>query len=335
MAVQIKDVARKAGVSVTTVSRVLNQEKYVSDELKKKVMAAIEELDYSPSQIARSLVRKKTNLIGVIVPDLASSFYSTILSSVEETASENGYNLLVCNIIEDTDKELKYLNVFQEMRVEGIIIMHEKINNEIKQFLDKSNIPVIFSSVKPVNPKFYSVIIDDYDASYEATKYLVELGHRRIAFIGGDMRDITSGQNRYVAYRNALTTHGIPIVYEYIKFGDYKMKSGYALMEELLQCDPMPSAVFAVSDDMALGAMNCISDHELKVPDHISIVGFDGSPFTEIVRPRLTSMQQPIQDMGKESVNALLRLISDPTALKQDIILKHELVIRDSTRELT
>ncbi|MGG3837142.1 LacI family DNA-binding transcriptional regulator [Paenibacillus thiaminolyticus] len=334
MAVRIKDVARKAGVSVTTVSRVLNNEKYVTDELKQKVLAAIEELDYSPNHIARSLVRQKTNLIGVIVPDLASSFYSTILSSVEEEASENGYNLLVCNIIEDIDKELKYLNVFQEMRVEGIIIMHEKINNEIKQFLDKSNIPVIFSSVKPVNRKFHSVIIDDYEAAYEATEYLISLGHTRIGFIGGDMRDITSGQNRYAAYRNALATYEIPIVYEYIKFGDYKLQSGYALMEELLQCDPMPTAVFAVSDDMALGAMNCISDHQLKVPENISIIGFDGSPFTEIIRPRLTSMEQPIQRMGTESVKALLRLIAEPSSLNQDIILPHELVIRDSTRQI-
>ena len=204
MAPKIKDVAKKAGVSVTTVSRVLNGEKYVKDDLKAKVKRVIDELGYTPSHIARSLVRKKTNLIGVIVPDITSSFYSTILSTIEKTASLNDYNLMVCNIIEDTDKELKYLQVFKQMRVDGIIIMHEKISDEIRELIKKLDIPFLFSSVKPADHKFVSVIIDDYAAAYDATRYLIGLGHERIGFIGGDMRDVTSGQNRYIGYRNAL-----------------------------------------------------------------------------------------------------------------------------------
>lgn len=333
MAPKIKDVAKKAGVSVTTVSRVLNGEKYVKDDLKAKVKRAIDELGYAPSHIARSLVRKKTNLIGVIVPDLTSSFYSTILSSIEETASLNDYNLLVCNIIEDTDKELKYLNVFKEMRVDGIIIMHEKLSEDIRSFINKLDIPVIFSSVRPLDHKFVSVIIDDYEAAYDATRYLIELGHERIAFIGGDMRDITSGQNRYVGYRNALKDQRVRIVNDYIRFGDYKTQSGYNLMKELLACEPRPTALFAVSDDMAVGAMNCIHDHQLKVPDDISIIGFDGSQLTELVRPRLSSMEQPIQDMGKITVDTLIELISDPTfSPREDLILGHRLVVRDSCK---
>jgi len=333
MAPKIKDVAKKAGVSVTTVSRVLNGEKYVKDDLKARVKQAIDELGYAPSHIARSLVRKKTNLIGVIVPDLTSSFYSTILSSIEETASINDYNLLVCNIIEDTDKELKYLNVFKEMRVDGIIIMHEKLSDEIRSFINKLDIPVIFSSVRPIDQKFVSVIIDDYEAAYDATRYLIELGHERIAFIGGDMRDVTSGQNRYVGYRNALTDQRVKIVYDYIRFGDYKTQSGYHLMKELLACEPRPTSVFAVSDDMAVGAINCIHDQGLKVPDDISVIGFDGSQLTELVRPRLSSMEQPIQEMGKITVNTLIELISEQAdAPREDLILKHKLIVRDSCR---
>ncbi|MCY9657554.1 LacI family DNA-binding transcriptional regulator [Paenibacillus chondroitinus] len=333
MAPKIKDVAQKAGVSVTTVSRVLNGEKYVKDDLKAKVKRAIDELGYAPSHIARSLVRKKTNLIGVIVPDLTSSFYSTILSSIEETASLNDYNLLVCNIIEDTDKELKYLNVFHEMRVDGIIIMHEKLSDEIRNFIHKLDIPIIFSSVRPVDHKFISVIIDDYEAAYDATKYLTELGHERIAFIGGDMRDVTSGQNRYVGYRNALKDQRVRIINDYIRFGDYKTQSGYDMMKELLACEPRPTALFAVSDDMAVGAMNCIHDHQLKVPDDISIIGFDGSQLTELVRPRLSSMEQPIQEMGKITVNTMIDIISNPSSSpREDLILKHKLVVRDSCK---
>lgn len=327
---KIKDVAKMAGVSVTTVSRVLNGEKYVKDEIRKKVNHAIEHLGYAPSHIARSLVLKKTNLIGVIVPDLTSSFYSTILSSIEEAASSNGYNLLVCNIIEDIDKELKYLNVFQEMRVEGIIIMHEKINEEIRALIHKMNIPVVFSSVKPVDQDFTSIIVDDYKAAYDATQYLIELGHDTIGFIGGDLRDVTSGQNRYSGYRNALTDHAIKIVYEYIRFGDYKVKSGYELMKELLNNKVRPSAVFAVSDDMAIGAMNCICDHGLRIPEDISVIGFDGSQITDLVRPRLTSMEQPIHHMGKITMETLLQQIASDDGPKGDIILPHELVVRES-----
>ncbi|MCC3375368.1 LacI family DNA-binding transcriptional regulator [Cohnella sp. REN36] len=330
MTVKIKDVAKRAGVSVTTVSRVLNGEKYVKDDLRAKVNRVIEELGYAPSQIARSLVRKKTNLIGVIVPDLTSSFYSTILSSIERVASENEYNLLVCNISEDIDKELKYLNVFQEMRVEGIIIMHEKINEPIRQFIHKIGTPVIFSSVKPMDQTFVSVIVDDYKAAYEATEYLIGLGHETIGFIGGDMRDITSGQNRYSGYRNAMTDRGQKLVYEHIRFGDYKVKSGYDQMKELLRIDNPPTAVFAVSDDMAVGAINCIRDAGLRVPEDISVMGFDGSQLTELVRPSLTSMEQPIHQMGQVTMNVLLQQIAGESAQAEDVVLAHRLVERES-----
>ncbi|MBW7456189.1 LacI family DNA-binding transcriptional regulator [Paenibacillus sepulcri] len=330
---KIKDVAKQAGVSTTTVSRVLNGEKYVKDDLKAKVQRVIDELGYSPSHIARSLVRQKTNLIGIIVPDLTSSFYATILSSVEQTASQAGYFLLVCDIHEDTGKELKYLNIFKEMRVEGIVIMHEKLDDEIRAFLDKLDIPVIFSSVRPADQKFMSVIIDDYSAAYDATCYLIGLGHERIAFIGGDMRDVTSGQSRYAGYRKALEDNNIPIEDDYIRFGDYKPQSGYERMKELLASRVRPTAVFAVSDDMAAGAMNCINDHLLSVPDDISVIGFDGSQLTELVRPRLSSMEQPIEEMGKVTVLSLIDFMTQQqTGFKKDLILKHRLVVRDSCR---
>ncbi|WP_219834164.1 LacI family DNA-binding transcriptional regulator [Paenibacillus sp. R14(2021)] len=330
MQFKIKDVAKLAGVSVTTVSRVLNGEKYVKDDLKAKVNRAIDELGYAPSHIARSLVRNKTNLIGVIVPDLTSSFYATILSSIEEVASANDYNLLVCNISENIDKELKYLNVFQEMRVEGIIIMHEKINEPIRALIHRMPIPVIFSSVKPMDQKFISVIVDDYKAAYDATNYLIELGHDAIGFIGGDMRDITSGQNRYIGYRNAMSASGKKLVEAHIRFGDYKVKSGYEQMKLMLGSNNPPTAVFAVSDDMAVGAMNCIRDHHLRVPEDISIMGFDGSQLTELARPTLTSMEQPIHEMGKVTMDVLLKQITGETIPSEDIILEHRVAARES-----
>jgi len=334
MSAKIKDVAARAGVSTTTVSRVLNGGKYVREDLRIRVLRAIEELGYAPSRIARSLVRNKTNLLGVIVPDLTSSFYSTILSSIEETAAKNGYNLLVCNISEDIDKEYKYLQIFKEMRAEGVIIMHEKMNEEIREFIGRMEIPLIFSSVKPLNQSFISVIVDDYAAAYDATAYLIGLGHQSIGFIGGDMRDVTSGQNRYLGYCNALKDHGIGYIHELVRFGDYKVKSGYDLMGELLRSKRQPTAVFAVSDDMAIGAVNCLADHGLRVPGDISVMGFDGSQMTELVRPRITSMEQPIHRMGKVTVETLLRLIEGDVLKNGDIILDHKLEERESCRKI-
>lgn len=333
MAVKIKDVAEKAGVSVTSVSRVLNGGKYVREEVRQRILKAVNDLGYSPSFIARSLVLQRTNLIGIIVPDLTSSFHSTILSSIEEVASNKGYNILVSNIIEDLAKEVRYLDIFRQMRVSGLIIMHEKINDAVVRQMRKMEAPIVFCSVRPAfHHAFTSINIDDRRASEDATGYLLGLGHRQIAFIGGDLRDVTSGQSRYRGYRDAMEGNGLAVEERLVRFGDYKVVSGYAAMEELLAARPFPSAVFAVSDDMAAGAMNCIRDHGLKVPDDISVMGFDGSYLTELVRPRLTSMEQPIREIGALSIETLIRKIENGTGSMNEIIMHHRLVERDSCR---
>jgi len=336
MPVKIKDVAKKAGVSVTSVSRVLNGGKYVRDEIRERVLKTVEEMGYTPSSIARSLVLRKTNMIGVIIPDLTSSFHSTILSSIEEVASRNSYSILVSNIAEDIEKEKMYLNDFKQMRVSGIIVMHEKVNPEIIQIFNTMEMPIVFSSVKPkgVN-NFTSIVINNTKASYDATKYLIDLGHRQIAFIGGDMNDITSGQERYNGFMSAMEDNGIKVEENFVKFGDYKVNDGYAKMNEILKKKPYPTAVFAASDDMAVGAMNAIFDHGLRVPDDISVMGFDGSNFTEFIRPKLTSMEQPIRELGKLSVELLIRQINNQDRFLDEVIVSHKLVVRDSCRAIT
>lgn len=329
----IKDVARRAGVSVTSVSRVLNGEKYVSQELLDKVNRAIEELNYTPSHIARSLKMQKTNTIGIIVPDLTSQFCSTILSSIEETASAQGYNLLVGNIAESMEKELRYLRVFQNMRVDGIIVMHQKFNQDILEFFEHASMPILFSSVKGPSSSYLSVLIDDYQAAFDATEHLISSGHEKIAFIGGDLADITSGFSRYNGYAEAMKKHGIEPDPRFVKFGDYKLPSGRRLMKEMLGEDEWPTVVFAASDDMAVGALNCALDHGLKVPEDMSIVGFDGSLITEVVRPAMTSMQQPVEELGKKSVEYMHHMIVNPEfTFDSDIILQHRLVERESCR---
>jgi LacI family transcriptional regulator len=163
---------------------------------------------------------------------------------------------------------------------------------------------------------------------------LIGLGHKNIAYIGGDLRDVTSGENRYEAFKRAIKDNSLTLNEQYIRFGDYKIQSGYALMEDILKCNPIPTAVFAASDDMAVGALGCILDHGYKVPDDISVMGFDGSNLTEMVRPKLTSMQQPIKEMGAMAIKVLIDHLNYGTEFLDQLVLKHKLVERESCRKL-
>ncbi len=327
---KIKDVASSAGVSVTTVSRVLNGHPYVREEIRAKVAASIEALGYSPSSIARSLVRRSTDLIGVIVSDITASFFSTILGSIEEAASAKGYAILVSNIAEDPEKELRYLKLFKGMRVAGIIVMHEPTTAAIRRYAASIGIPLVVSSARPAGLSEPSVNIDDETAAYDAASYLAGLGHRAIALIGGDCERLTTARMRYDGYRRALAEKGIEADPALVKVGDFKTQDGYMLMGELLRTSPRPSAVFALSDDMAAGAMNRVMDEGLRVPEDISIMGFDDSALASMTRPALTTVHQPIADIGSISVESLIRGIEGDRPSTEGIILRHRIVERAS-----
>lgn len=333
IAVKIQDVAKKAGVSISTVSRVVNGYVHVSDELREKVESAIRDLEYRPSQVARSLAKQKTNLIGIIVPDLTYHYYAKMISSIEEQASLNDYNIIVCNIKENLNKEIRYINVLKEMWVEGIILMHEKINPQTKKLLCECNIPIVLASVKIDGLDVPSVNIDDYQAAFDATNFLIGKGHKRIALISGDMRDITAGRQRYQGYIDALKNSNIQISKDIIKEGNFKISDGYSKMEEILKLEKKPTAVFAVSDSMAIGAMNCAIDHGYKIPDDISIMGFDNTDLAYVIRPRLTTVNQPASEIGKQSLKTLIDLIETKDTDKE-IILKHTIIEGQTCKDI-
>lgn len=340
MDTQIKDVARAAGVSATSVSRVLNNSPHVSEKLEKKVRQAIEQLNYTPSMIAKSLKRNKTNLIGVIIADITSSYQASVLSGIEEECARRGYHLLVSNIKENTKKVMDYLQVFQEMRVDGILLMHGKMNEEIQSFIKRTNIPIIAQADAGFDLPV--VTIDNVRAAYDATEYLIRKGHRRIAMLAGDMQDISEGQHRYQGYAAACEHYGIAIEHSLIRYGDYKLDTGYRLMEELFQNRENHSftAVFAVSDDMAVGAMNRIHDRGLRVPDDISVISIDGGPMSDIVRPRLTAIRQPIDQMTQTVLDLLFERIepekyrseSPPSGWVNRI--PHDLIEKESCKDV-
>lgn len=181
MSTKLVDIARKADVSVSTVSRIINNSKYVAPEIRDRVNAVIQELGYSPNMVARSLVTKRSKLIGIIIPDVAQRFYSNLLSGIEEMTSRYDYNILLCNISDNLEKEYKYLSILKTMNVDGIIILHEKFSPKVEEFLRTVNVPIVLGSVKAENVDATSITIDDFKAAYDAIDYLIRLGHRKIA----------------------------------------------------------------------------------------------------------------------------------------------------------
>lgn len=333
MSVKIQDVAKRAGVSISTVSRVLNGYAHISDELRGKVEKAIAELEYRPSQAARCLVSQKSNLIGVIVPDLTYQYYAKVISTIEDEAGKNNYSIIICNIKENLEKEAHYIDVLKELWVDGVILLHEKINIETKKKLEECNFSLVLASVKIEGLDVPRVNINDYQAAYDATTYLIDLGHKRIAMIAGDHRDITAGKERLDGYRKALIDANIEVDESIIFEGNFQVNSGYKNMKKILAIDSRPTAVFVASDAMAVGAMNCVMDSGLKVPEDISIMGFDDIDLAQVVRPKLTTIHQPAEEIGQKAMETILKMINKEP-FEKEIVLEHKIIERQSCKRI-
>jgi LacI family transcriptional regulator len=330
----MQDVAERAGVSLSTVSRVVNNPESVLPAKRERVLAAIAELGFSPSYFARGLVTKKTNLIGVIVPDISYYYYAQMLSGIEDFASNKGYKIIMCNIEEKLGKEMWYLQFFAEMRVDGIVMMHERSDERVERFLLGCGIPVVMASVRPkaLAGRFPSVNIDDFRASYSATEHLIKKGRKRIALIAGNLADATSGEARYEGYKAALKDYGAPFDEGIVRFGSFSVEDGARLAEEIFsRASPAPDALFAVGDTMAIGAMRYLVRAGLRVPEDVSVMGFDDLPFATMCSPSLSTIHQPIREIGIAAVKLLVSEISAPSPSVREVILNYELIEREST----
>lgn len=327
----IKIIARKAGVSIATVSRVMNGSKPVSSELQQRVMDVVDQMNYKPNSIARSLILNKTNLIGVVVPDVSNSFQAQILKGIEGYAAKVNYDVIICNVYKDLNKQHKYFNIMLDRHVDGIILLHEASREELEDFLNTTSIPLVFSSVQVENVPIPFVGIDEEKAAYDATNYLISKGHHRIALIYGEGAAL--GSLRKAGYIKALEKNKLPVLQELMHQGSCSTFNGYNVMKELLKLNQLPTAVFCVSDEMAVGALDCILDQGLSVPKDISIMGFDDIDLSQVVRPKLTTVHQPIERMGIESAKLLIKLVDQNTKdnmrekIKADLIKKQQRII--------
>ncbi|MEL7658712.1 MAG: LacI family DNA-binding transcriptional regulator, partial [Bacillota bacterium] len=248
----IKIIARKAGVSISTVSRVMNGSKPVSEELQKRVHDAVKQMNYKPNSIARSLILNKTNLIGVVVPDVSNSFHAQLLYGIESYAAQADYSVIICNVYRNWDKQQKYFNLMMERHVDGIILLHDNTLQELSDFQKVSSTPLVYASVPVKGAAIPFVGIDEVQAAYDAVSHLISKGHKDIGLIFGECYAL--GELRKEGYCKALADHGIPQRDSLMVHRPSGVEYGYQAMEQLLDLGEHPTAVFCVSDDMAVGA---------------------------------------------------------------------------------
>ncbi|WP_242847959.1 LacI family DNA-binding transcriptional regulator [Inediibacterium massiliense] len=333
MSITIKDVAKKAGVSISTVSRVINGSKPVSSEIRQKVLQVIEETGYRPNPVARSLVMKKSQLIGVVVPDISNFFIGEILNGIEEVGKMYGYDMILCNTYADVEQEKRYLNFLKSKQVEGIIFMTWKFQNIVDD-LEHIDIPMVTINRNTRELEIPSVSIDNFEAAYEMTKYLIENGHKRIALIRNTLDQDAFGYDQYRGYKKALEEYNLPLEEDLIQYGNLKLDHSYEIVKEFIEKGNLPSAIFATSDVMAVGAINCLFDHGYKVPDDISVVGFNDIKLASIYRPKLTTIHQPIYDIGAVAMRMIVKQINGEEVDRKAVTLPHELIERESSKKI-
>ena len=324
----IQDVARIAGVSTATVSRVLNNRNVVSEKTAVKVERAIHELNYEPSVLGRNLRTSESRLLLVLIPSIANSFYTEIIRGIEDTAIELGYNILLCQTGSNPKRESIYMNLVRNRLADGIISMDPAVDKVRLTELAK-NYPIVQCSEYNENGKISYVTIDSKLAAYQAVKYLIKIGHKKIGFINSDNRYLYA-RDRYEGYVKALKEFNIPINTEWIcNVESVGFEEGQQVMKGLLSNVDRPTAVFADSDMSAIGALKEINANGLRVPNDIALIGFDNIEFSKMSHPTLTTISQPMYRMGSESARMLITKIRGESVA--NIILSHELLIREST----
>jgi DNA-binding LacI/PurR family transcriptional regulator len=327
--VNITDVAKKAGVSISTVSRVLNNAGHqVKPETRERVLEAVRELGFRPNDLARGLLLKKSRTIGLIIPDISNPYYPELSLGVEATASEHGYAVIFCNTSRRADKLEHYVDVLLQKRADGIIIAGGGTDfAPVSQALSDFDVEV--AVIGRHGLPFPSVQVDNVRAAYEATSHLADLEHRRIAFVSGPL-NLTSVQDRLRGYRRCLKERWIPHDERLIREGNFEAESGYSAALSLLQSSVSPTAIFAANDRMAFGVIVAATDLGMKIPDDLSVVGFDDITMASYVRPTLTTVALPGYEMGAAAMRLLLRRFAG-NECPQTTWLPTQLVVRHSS----
>lgn len=332
MSVTIYDVAKRAGVGIGTVSRVLNNSPHVRDSTRQRVLQAIAELDYQPNPMARGLTLKKTATIGIVVPFFLRPFFVEVLRGVDSELVQRGYNLILYNVEQKQSKDYYLRELPMRRRVDGLLLISLWLEDADVQAIKRTQIPTVL--VDSQYPAFSSVAVDNVTGAQMAVTHLIRQGHRRIGFISGLLDDpfgFPTSRERFAGYRQTLAEHGLPFREDYHQIGEFTAQSGYECMERLLAVEPPPTAVFATSDTQAVGALRAIRESGRRVPDDVALVGYDDIEVSEYVG--LSTVRQPMFQMGQEGVRLLLAQLNDGASAHEPahLNLPVEMIVRETS----
>ena len=332
MSVNIYDVAKNAGVSVVTVSRVLNNYPNVRKSSLEKVMHAIKELDYKPNAAARSLAKGRTNMIGLVIPTANDYFMSEVLSSIEKSLRKKGMFLVVSFAADEIDFDnSNCIRLFREDRVDGILILSPIKNDKYLLELKRKDFPFVLLDQHHSNIQVPSVTIDNFSGGYTATKALLEGGAKKIAHIcGPDIYE--SSSERLRGYKKALEDFNVKIDDRFIISGDFSVDCGYRITKEWIMNGTIPDAVFAADDNTAFGVIDAARKYNISIPGKLTLIGYDNHPFSSSLHPSLSTINQPTKELGEVGVDFLLNIIEGKIKSTSTIVLKPELILRETTK---
>jgi len=326
----MNEVAKRAGVSIATVSRVLNNSDSVNEATRQKILKAIKELKYQPSRVAKRLRSKSvsSNLLGVLIPDIQNPFYVDVMRGIEDIAYKNNYAIIMCNYGQDEKKEIMYLDILQSEAIDGLIAAPVSENDQRLKEIIKNGLPVVCVDRGLAETNVDIVCVNNEEAAYAAVSHLVKSGYKRIAYISG-LPTIPSSRMREKGYRRALEEKQL-FIPELIRYGDSSYGCGVTLCAELLDMPNPPDVLFTGNNLITLGALETIHKRKIQIPKEIAILGFDDMFWSSSLNPPLTAVRQPAYEIGKRAGELLIQRITDPQRPCIQMILNAELMIRSS-----
>jgi LacI family transcriptional regulator len=325
----MKDVAELAGVSVTTVSHVVNKTRYVDRSSVRRVKAAVKSLGYQPNALARGLRRRETRMLGMVVPDNCNPYFAELARSIEDACFESDYNVILCNSDEDPTKERAYLSLLAEKRVDGIVFVASGDDRAGVQSVLQQNIPLVLLDRELKGTKCDAILVDNRSGARRATQHLIQRNHQRIGCVCGP-KNLLSAKERLQGYQDAFTEARLRIDPKLIQPGDFHIEGGFAAIQALLDLPNRVTAVFAANDLMAMGVLRGIVGRGLRVPDDIAVVGFDGIALGRFTQPPLTTVAQPVREIGKLATELVLSRVNGERKEPRIHRLETSLVVRGS-----
>lgn len=327
--ITIYDVAREAGVSMATVSRVVNGNKNVKENTRKKVLEVIDRLDYRPNAVARGLASKKTTTVGVVIPNISNSYFSLLAKGIDDIATMYKYNIVLTSSDEDDDKEVNVVNTLFAKQVDGIIFMGHHLSEKIRAEFSRSRTPIVLAGTVDLEGQLPSVNVDYKSAVKEAVDILSK-NNKKIAFVSGPLTDDINGKIRLVGYKEGLKQNKLPFKEGLVFESKYKYEDGFALAERIISSGA--TAIYVAEDSLAAGLLNGLFAAGKSVPEDFEIITSNDSAVTRYTRPNLSSISQPIYDLGAVSMRMLTKIMNKEELEEKQILLHHGIIQRGSTK---